>query len=291
MPKHDPARKRKGFWRKARKVKITSSPPDRPESIPTTYNYEFESNNSVELDTPAEQLHPKLLGTMEELAPLVWETDYTLLFKLEQVALEANYGLMTGAHLLKSLAGISSYAKRKDKQRRTETEIAERANEQAMTAAVAVMRQANQWRHSFSSLVRSLSALASRMPTKEWNRQVRLKQLVSYPTSIKFLKMAMQVHAHARAAHEPVRHSIHHITYHMIHVASHRGSQCRPKPNFLTTSAIQHWIFDQKYAKKGESRAKHRGVERVDASGDLVELVSTVLCNFMKTEVPQTLGR
>lgn len=53
---------------------------------------------------------------------------------------------------------------------------------------------------------------------------------------------------------------------------------------------MQHFVFDQKYAKKGESRKKHRGAERVNASGDLVELVSTVLVNFMKIPVPQSLG-
>lgn len=65
----------------------------------------------------------------------------------------------------------------------------------------------------------------------------------------------------------------------------------RPPPSFLATSAVQHFVFDQKYAKKGESRKKHRGAERVDASGDLVELVSNVLVNFMKIPIPQTLGR
>jgi hypothetical protein len=67
--------------------------------------------------------------------------------------------------------------------------------------------------------------------------------------------------------------------------------QVRPPPEFLETTAIQHFCFDQKYAKKGASRGKHRAAERVDASGDLVELVSTVLVNFMRIPVPQTLGR
>ena len=60
---------------------------------------------------------------------------------------------------------------------------------------------------------------------------------------------------------------------------------------FVTTSAVQHFIFDQKYSKKGATRATHRAAERVDASGDLVELVSVVLVNYIKTEIPQTLGR
>ena len=54
---------------------------------------------------------------------------------------------------------------------------------------------------------------------------------------------------------------------------------------------MQHFVFDQKYAKKGESRGKHRAAERVNASGDLVELVSTVLVNMMRIPVPHTLGR
>ena len=59
----------------------------------------------------------------------------------------------------------------------------------------------------------------------------------------------------------------------------------------MTSTAVQHFLFDQKYAKKGASRGEHRAAERVDASGDLVELVSVVLVNFIKTEIPQTLGR
>lgn len=67
--------------------------------------------------------------------------------------------------------------------------------------------------------------------------------------------------------------------------------QVRPPPTFMEMSAVQHFGFDQKYAKKGESRGKHRAAERVDASGDLVELVSTVLVNVMRLPLPQTLGR
>ena len=61
---------------------------------------------------------------------------------------------------------------------------------------------------------------------------------MSRPTAVKALKLMME--------HEP-------------HVAYDR-------------SDVQHFLYDQKYMKKGASRAKHTGQERVDASGDLVEV-------------------
>ena len=67
-------------------------------------------------------------------------------------------------------------------------------------------------------------------------------------------------------------------------------TQVKPKPNFLLSTAIQAFTFDQKYAKKGASRAQHRGQERVDASGDLIDLVSTVLVNMVRQHLPYTLG-
>ena len=56
------------------------------------------------------------------------------------------------------------------------------------------------------------------------------------------------------------------------------------------STAIQAFTFDQKYSKKGAARGKHRAQERVDASGDLVDLVSTVLVNFVRQHLPFTLG-
>lgn len=59
----------------------------------------------------------------------------------------------------------------------------------------------------------------------------------------------------------------------------------------MKCNPVQHFVFDQKYCKKGESRGKHTAAERVDASGDLVELVSLVLVNCMHLPVPFTLCR
>lgn len=53
---------------------------------------------------------------------------------------------------------------------------------------------------------------------------------------------------------------------------------------------MQHFVFDQKYAKKGASRAQHRAAERVDASGDLVDLVSVVYLNMVRIPLPHSLG-
>eukprot|EP00966_Prymnesium_polylepis_P011374 261989-Prymnesium_polylepis.1 len=64
-----------------------------------------------------------------------------------------------------------------------------------------------------------------------------------------------------------------------------------PAHTFMTCNPLQHFLFDQKYCKKGESRGKHTAAERVDASGDLVELVSVVLVNALQLPVPYTLCR
>ena len=158
-----------------------------------TYDYKHESNKSADPHVcETEQLRPVLLGTMERLAPLVWENDFDLLFKLEQLALEQNYGLMTGAFMLKSLAGKSTYAERPDKQRLSDEARMKLDGERSFSMAVQALRQANQQRHSFSVLVRSVSALSKRTPTIQWRRQCRLRALVDKKTANSFLKMVMQ---------------------------------------------------------------------------------------------------
>ena len=48
-------------------------------------------------------------------------------------------------------------------------------------------------------------------------------------------------------------------------------------------------IFDQCYKKKGESRGSHRATEQVNASGDLVDLVSMVVVNSVTIPIPSLL--
>ena len=62
------------------------------EEIKVTYNYEFSCSGEVELKTTK----PKLIGTLQDLARLVWESDYSTLFELEQEALEENNGSNAG---------------------------------------------------------------------------------------------------------------------------------------------------------------------------------------------------
>lgn len=198
MPSHDPARKKKSFRVTKRRKSVAPSPQAGMKPATTTYNYEFPSSESVELhESQTESQLPLVIGSMNSLAPLVWQDDYALLFKLEQLALEANYGLMTATHLVKSLAGISTYAAR-GLSRKSESEKADLQGDQQLSIAVQAMRQANQQRHSFSVLVRSLHALSKRTPDVQWRRQNRLRALVSKPTAITFLKMVMEVGCSSR---------------------------------------------------------------------------------------------
>ena len=66
--------------------------------------------------------------------------------------------------------------------------------------------------------------------------------------------------------------------------------KCRPQPDFPPSKFMSLFIFDQRYVKKGASRGKHRAAERVDASGDLVDLISMVIVNSVKVPIPASLG-
>ena len=100
MPRHDPSRKRKRmrFRRPPKPQRATPSSPSPEAPSKATYNYS-ESKQDACLEVkpvvkPA-QIGPAILGAMEQLAPLVWETDYDVLFQLEEQALEQRHGLMT----------------------------------------------------------------------------------------------------------------------------------------------------------------------------------------------------
>jgi hypothetical protein len=99
--------------------------------------------------------------------------------------------------------------------------------------------------------------LMHRVPTKDWNEQLTKRQVLSKKTTIKLV---------------------------------HSMMACRPAPPFFTNDAITLHIFDQTYKKKGASRGKHRAAEQVDASGDLIDLISMVIVNSVSIPLPMTLG-
>ena len=81
-----------------------------------------------------------LLGSLKDLAYLVWESDYASLFELEQLALEESGRLMTAAALLKAVPEKSTYAQKgRSKIDKTKDDAL-----RAMHLAVMAMRQANQ---------------------------------------------------------------------------------------------------------------------------------------------------
>ena len=254
MPKQ-----KRASWRVKRpsRVKLAPSPSRTVEELPenmgetisATYPDGWTSTVPVEMK-------PVVLGDLAQMAALVWQHDYRLLFELEAEKLESSLGLVSSAMTLKEAVPQSTYA-RELQAKGEQPKRAHRVPAQAADLARAAYRQANQRHHTFKICARSLATLARRTPYSEWRNQIRAGLLLSRPTTIKLLKLAMA---------------------------------CKPEPPFEETTAVQHFVFDQKYAKKGKSRAKHRGCERVDASGDLVALVSTVLVNMMRIPVPATLG-
>jgi hypothetical protein len=219
------------------------------------------ANRATTLDSIAEEIEPeivpetvpepvqvKLVGSLAQLAPLLWVSNYGPLYEMEEAALEESGGLMSAASDLRLSAPASTYQQRGRAKERPALE-----RERLRRQAAAVLRQANQWRHSFTVCVNSVLALSRRLPYLEWRKQCEMRQLVDRKTATKLL-------------------------YHMMTV--------RPPLPFLATSAVQQFVYDQKYCKKGESRGKHRGPEKVDAAGDLIELVSMVYLNTIKVPLP-----
>ena len=105
MPTHDPARKRRAFRRVPRKRKVFVEASPRAESEHTCARAMYDYGKDVVQPTVCEQActGPMLLGSLKDLAYLVWESDYASLFELEQLALEESGRLMTAAALLKAV--------------------------------------------------------------------------------------------------------------------------------------------------------------------------------------------
>ena len=114
MPTHDPARKRRAFRRVPRKRKVFVEASPRAESEHTCARAMYDYGKDVVQPTVCEQActGPMLLGSLKDLAYLVWESDYASLFELEQLALEESGRLMTAAALLKAVPEKSTYAQK-----------------------------------------------------------------------------------------------------------------------------------------------------------------------------------
>ena len=82
MGSHDTTRKRKAWRRPRRKLSTSPRSPPLTEPIKTTYSYEFKSADGEEVSETIELMNPKLIGTLKELAVLVWEPEYQVLFDL-----------------------------------------------------------------------------------------------------------------------------------------------------------------------------------------------------------------
>ena len=137
--------------------------------------------------------------------------------QLEMQQLEASNQLLSNALALKQLAPESSYTKQKHKRIKNVEKRAWKELRQAGQAAGTALRQANQQTHTFSCVARSIRALLKRLNRKEWAARSKQAELVSRPTAFKATKLMMNV---------------------------------RLEPDFMETFAVQHYAFEQLYARK-----------------------------------------
>ena len=213
--KHGGSRKR-GHWRIRRRVpvRLVDPPAEGIEPLLGEATYAYAQD-----DEPLSQpLAPEMVGRLKTMARLLWEGDYKPLLELERQQLEAMSGVMTAARILKEAAPPSTYVtqgKGRNKQRREQKEEA-----QAGDMASLAIRQANQWTFTFSCSAQSVRALTRRLPFREWRKQVKARALADRKTSLKLTKLMTAV---------------------------------RPAPDWVETSAIQHFVYDQLYAKKVHS--------------------------------------
>ena len=156
-----------------------------------TATYTYTTTGVSEEQLPIMMGKANVLGSLKQMVPLLWRGDYSELFKLEQLALEEEAGLMTAALALKAQPKQSTYEKRyKKKPEKEEIE-----NDRARSMGAAAMRQANQQLHAFSICAHSIAALAKRMPRKLWIREQRERRLLDRSTACILLNMMMEVRA------------------------------------------------------------------------------------------------
>ena len=114
-----------------------------------------------------------MIGTLKMLAPLIWSSNYADIFKLEQLELESHGGLMSGANELKERVEKSSYQQRPWAQLKSAETMEEEELRRSMKVVAAALRQGNQQRHTFSTLVRVRCALCpSASPVSSGERRV-----------------------------------------------------------------------------------------------------------------------
>ena len=243
-------------FRAARRVSVRPcEPAATPEPLESTFSYDFASGCTT--TSVCDKQSASMLASLKEMAPLLWSSNYAELFERERAELDQLASLMTVGNLMSNLVMPSTYLRRKNaSQENEEKRQAAQTYAHGVTASN-MYRQANQQNHTFSCCARSISALASRLPEREWRRQVKRRELLSKKWAHKLLELMMT---------------------------------CRPPATMLATSAVQSYIIDQKYVKKGKPRGQHRAAERVDASGDLIDLISFVFVNVIKTPVPYALA-
>ena len=192
--------------------------------------------------------------TLKAIAPLLWSADYTDIVQ-EELACLAQMGVLDGAAAAKACAPRSTYAQRalyKDLGKRCALEL-----EQMRSIAASSLRQANQQTYPFTVCARSVAMLMRRSTTFDWADKLKNRMVLSKPTTIKLVRYMME---------------------------------CKPGVHFQVMHPLSFFIFDQCYRKKGKSRGQHRAAERVDASGDLIALVSIVIVNSLELHVPALLA-
>ena len=129
--------------------------------------------------------------------------------------------------------------------------------EENIESRASAVRAANQQRYPFSICAQSVAMLMWHTRWKDWCAQLASRQVLSKTTTTKLVRLMMD---------------------------------CRPSAAFDTMEGVSVHVFDQCYKKKGKPRGKHRAAERVDASGDLVDLISMVIVNSVTISVPASLG-
>ena len=197
-----------------------------------------------------------IFDNLEDLAAALWSTDYHKYLDAELDEL-SGMGLMDSAVQLKGLAPPSTYDLQRRRKERHLPERLHRMINQARSAAATAVRQANQQKYPFSVGAQSVASMTRRLNVKDWNALLAKRQLLSRTTTIKLIRSMMT---------------------------------CKPPLPYDEMPGVSFFIYDQCYKKKGKSRGEHRAAERVDASGDLIDLISMVIINSIQLPIPNLLA-
>ena len=179
MGKHG-VRKKKGWRQQKQRSPATPSEPREP-----CISVDLKDLESPSLVTA--------IGTLEEMAPLMWSTDYRKLRELQVLQLEGSGRLVTAAQQLQGAAPISTY-KARGLSKRPQSQVELRNEDRTGHMASMVLRQGNMRTHTFTCCVDSLAALARRVPDKMWNQGLKHRQLLARSTTRQLLRLMMQVY-------------------------------------------------------------------------------------------------